>query len=134
MIRRPPRSTRTDTLFPYTTLFRSRLPKTSFPDLASAPAVTTSAPPPISTTARIGGGPRSRPASTCSSTDRKHCAVRFVRKSAAAHIRSSFLPVPDTVSRDVPTPTWPATICPRQSIPPLNTQERRGGEKVVYNV
>src|SRR3546814_3741674 len=27
MIRRPPRSTRTDTLFPYTTLFRSRLTK-----------------------------------------------------------------------------------------------------------
>src|SRR3546814_7342154 len=27
MIRRPPRSTRTDTLFPYTTLFRSRLSK-----------------------------------------------------------------------------------------------------------
>src|SRR3546814_15568019 len=26
MIRRPPRSTRTDTLFPYTTPFRSRLP------------------------------------------------------------------------------------------------------------
>src|SRR3546814_20201187 len=26
MIRRPPRSTRTDTLFPYTTLFRSRSP------------------------------------------------------------------------------------------------------------
>src|SRR3546814_18373176 len=26
MIRRPPRSTRTDTLFPYTTLFRSPLP------------------------------------------------------------------------------------------------------------
>src|SRR3546814_6498339 len=28
MIRRPPRSTRTDTLFPYTTLFRSPLPIT----------------------------------------------------------------------------------------------------------
>src|SRR3546814_2292774 len=27
MIRRPPRSTRTDTLFPYTTLFRSRVAK-----------------------------------------------------------------------------------------------------------
>src|SRR3546814_9054154 len=27
MIRRPPRSTRTDTLFPYTTLFRSRHPE-----------------------------------------------------------------------------------------------------------
>src|SRR3546814_11012279 len=29
MIRRPPRSTRTDTLFPYTTLFRSRAPEES---------------------------------------------------------------------------------------------------------
>src|SRR3546814_5940355 len=29
MIRRPPRSTRTDTLFPYTTLFRSRQPPES---------------------------------------------------------------------------------------------------------
>src|SRR3546814_3629297 len=27
MIRRPPRSTRTDTLFPYTTLFRSQCPR-----------------------------------------------------------------------------------------------------------
>src|SRR3546814_7064163 len=27
MIRRPPRSTRTDTLFPYTTLFRSLIPR-----------------------------------------------------------------------------------------------------------
>src|SRR3546814_11046977 len=27
MIRRPPRSTRTDTLFPYTTLFRSPMPE-----------------------------------------------------------------------------------------------------------
>src|SRR3546814_10300179 len=34
MIRRPPRSTRTDTLFPYTTLFRSRptLPGCEFPE------------------------------------------------------------------------------------------------------
>src|SRR3546814_8717984 len=31
MIRRPPRSTRTDTLFPYTTLFRSRIPRASTP-------------------------------------------------------------------------------------------------------
>src|SRR3546814_2009865 len=30
MIRRPPRSTRTDTLFPYTTLFRSALSGLSF--------------------------------------------------------------------------------------------------------
>src|SRR3546814_19569725 len=33
MIRRPPRSTRTDTLFPYTTLFRSA--QTSYPNGAS---------------------------------------------------------------------------------------------------
>src|SRR3546814_16310186 len=31
MIRRPPRSTRTDTLFPYTTLFRSKLLKALHP-------------------------------------------------------------------------------------------------------
>src|SRR3546814_19881030 len=31
MIRRPPRSTRTDTLFPYTTLFRS-YPQASYPN------------------------------------------------------------------------------------------------------
>src|SRR3546814_4475988 len=31
MIRRPPRSTRTDTLFPYTTLFRSREPPAPTP-------------------------------------------------------------------------------------------------------
>src|SRR3546814_2681371 len=31
MIRRPPRSTRTDTLFPYTTLFRSRSKPLQFP-------------------------------------------------------------------------------------------------------
>src|SRR3546814_17481117 len=43
MIRRPPRSTRTDTLFPYTTLFRSRHRRLRhtvdvglFPDLAAA--------------------------------------------------------------------------------------------------
>src|SRR3546814_19086679 len=30
MIRRPPRSTRTDTLFPYTTLFRSALSSTAW--------------------------------------------------------------------------------------------------------
>src|SRR3546814_5229191 len=33
MIRRPPRSTRTDTLFPYTTLFRSRGRRGRSPDL-----------------------------------------------------------------------------------------------------
>src|SRR3546814_4719103 len=35
MIRRPPRSTRTDTLFPYTTLFRSDRPGADGADLAA---------------------------------------------------------------------------------------------------
>src|SRR3546814_16223066 len=38
MIRRPPRSTRTDTLFPYTTLFRSSRLRTLCPLRAHAPA------------------------------------------------------------------------------------------------
>src|SRR3546814_20098481 len=52
MIRRPPRSTRTDTLFPYTTLFRSRYERpmpplaeswpTLAPDLEAGPAATDS--------------------------------------------------------------------------------------------
>src|SRR3546814_16891135 len=37
MIRRPPRSTRTDTLFPYTTLFRSAY--TSYAELSQQPQV-----------------------------------------------------------------------------------------------
>src|SRR3546814_2856227 len=36
MIRRPPRSTRTDTLFPYTTLFRSALSACSNPRILPA--------------------------------------------------------------------------------------------------
>src|SRR3546814_13217497 len=39
MIRRPPRSTRTDTLFPYTTLFRFIIPRPIDPDIASSQAV-----------------------------------------------------------------------------------------------
>src|SRR3546814_18203775 len=42
MIRRPPRSTRTDTLFPYTTLFRSTVANPDFEptgDLVSVPSM-----------------------------------------------------------------------------------------------
>src|SRR3546814_6848886 len=43
MIRRPPRSTRTDTLFPYTTLFRSALMKTQIVVLLAASVLALSA-------------------------------------------------------------------------------------------
>src|SRR3546814_16941765 len=36
MIRRPPRSTRTDTLFPYTTLFRSPFGRDDAPDIKTS--------------------------------------------------------------------------------------------------
>src|SRR3546814_11675706 len=46
MIRRPPRSTRTDTLFPYTTLFRSdTATKTEIPAETVPPVDATTAPP-----------------------------------------------------------------------------------------
>src|SRR3546814_19920873 len=54
-IRRPPRSTRTDTLFPYTTLFRSRRSRSRCP---SAPR----RPPPLrSRSATPGAGRTDRP-------------------------------------------------------------------------
>src|SRR3546814_3390829 len=43
MIRRPPRSTRTDTLFPYTTLFRSHRSKYGNHVLTAAPSANQSA-------------------------------------------------------------------------------------------
>src|SRR3546814_5522122 len=48
MIRRPPRSTRTDTLFPYTTLFRSPAPRAapSRARFATQPPPPTIVPPP----------------------------------------------------------------------------------------
>src|SRR3546814_11247193 len=44
MIRRPPRSTRTDTLFPYTTLFRSLAPDGAAPGLLASSAPCACAP------------------------------------------------------------------------------------------
>src|SRR3546814_1985744 len=44
MIRRPPRSTRTDTLFPYTTLFRSIRRRPNHPDAEPSPATGATAP------------------------------------------------------------------------------------------
>src|SRR3546814_8379833 len=62
MIRRPPRSTRTDTLFPYTTLFRSS-PSTS-PPIASGP---TPSPPPSSKHPSPNPSSKTQPSATASS-------------------------------------------------------------------
>src|SRR3546814_1134028 len=80
MIRRPPRSTRTDTLFPYTTLFRStagrRNPKLS--------ASYTDAPP--------NGTPKHRraKASGCPSMSN---SPDFIPATASVHIHRPALPV-----------------------------------------
>src|SRR3546814_15839108 len=59
MIRRPPRSTRTDTLFPYTTLFRSR-PRTRSPYARQS----RSPPPPAPPERPASRAQTSRPSST----------------------------------------------------------------------
>src|SRR3546814_2339601 len=89
MVRRPPRSTRTDTLFPYTTLFRSR-PAAGAPArlgdarrgvraAGRAPART------ISTVRRRPARPRTQPrqrgaagARSLRRSDRRACAARGV--------------------------------------------------------
>src|SRR3546814_5401332 len=63
MIRRPPRSTRTDTLFPYTTLFRSSLEPDTHHRLPLLPAGLPAAPRADQGTPRARvrhGGPRRR--------------------------------------------------------------------------
>src|SRR3546814_9337534 len=53
MIRRPPRSTRTDTLFPYTTLFRSSTWDGPVPGAGRVRIVIAGAPPPTRTIERV---------------------------------------------------------------------------------
>src|SRR3546814_16708588 len=62
MIRRPPRSTRTDTLFPYTTLFRSQ---------AIRPAAATSIPVTPSSTAWVNPPVRDATTTPPAAADRK---------------------------------------------------------------
>ena len=57
MIRRPPRSTRRLTLFPYTTLFRSRAAEASPGTVASAPTIAPSAPSNVATSPVATAGP-----------------------------------------------------------------------------
>src|SRR3546814_20949006 len=72
MIRRPPRSTRTDTLFPYTTLFRSNQPGTSIAEaLALSPGVSFVQ----------GNGPRDVAVSVRGSSNRQTYGVRNIKVS-----------------------------------------------------
>src|SRR3546814_10544781 len=95
MIRRPPRSTRTDTLFPYTTLFRS--PQSPTSTLANSPGSRSAAKARSARTA-----PRSRSAAVPSDQDRcsddgpvartavmvRALSVMFIRSTPATSARS----------------------------------------------
>src|SRR3546814_3569342 len=71
MIRRPPRSTRTDPLFPYTTLFRSpRRCSRSCPAYATCGPAMPAAPPRPPTTARCAPAPPATPRRSPSPTTR----------------------------------------------------------------
>src|SRR3546814_14434239 len=59
MIRRPPRSTRTDTLFPYTTLFRSARTCPSTLSVFGRAGITRTAPPKDESPNDVPCGPRS---------------------------------------------------------------------------
>src|SRR3546814_3397948 len=62
MIRRPPRSTRTDTLFPYTTLFRSHVPASTLNKLLTErPAIKGISLPGMPTGSPGMGGPKAEP-------------------------------------------------------------------------
>src|SRR3546814_3967345 len=80
MIRRPPRSTRTDTLFPYTTLFRS--PGRLAPWRAERRAICAGDP-----RTRRGDGPMSTPAPATGLFDCRDAYVRAVEELAAADPR-----------------------------------------------
>src|SRR3546814_14833631 len=76
MIRRPPRSTRTDTLFPYTTLFRSRRspergqnPVAGLPDQFLGNAVPVAAPAAAARRAWAGSAARTRLRCRCDRGD-----------------------------------------------------------------
>src|SRR3546814_619763 len=90
MIRRPPRSTRTDTLFPYTTLFRSK------PHTASTC---------YGMSGRPGRAPGERPDCPVNRVDwRQACPSQYVRRQGGhdPHIRGTGLPLkrPDDTGND----------------------------------
>src|SRR3546814_6466769 len=88
MILRPPRSTRTDTLFPYTTLFRSAPGRDGFPRKACRAQVRSYSesrhPPDISST------PRAYPAAMHFSRERIRARLHLLQESLPAALARRF--------------------------------------------
>src|SRR3546814_20309920 len=114
MIRRPPRSTRTDTLFPYTTLFRStgfppRLPVGSsgfgcrrlFSPASETPTDQRGSPPETGAALKSGPGTRQASPDVLSLAPPSHVAAPFSSLPRARH--------PQPLSEPVGRPSWRAT-------------------------
>src|SRR3546814_14371474 len=103
MIRRPPRSTRTDTLFPYTTLFRS------VPAKATAPAK-------VGQYHLIRSRPSNhKPLGSSLVSDSNAQAVRFFAACYQARLISSVAQVPSEKDRQSSNPTLSAKFLIRYS-------------------
>src|SRR3546814_17417857 len=110
MIRRPPRSTRTDTLFPYTTLFRSYPAATAFSTVVGPRARRGAMAPNATSTARldVAGSPN------CRASDSR-ATVEF--KTTTGHRRRRW----KTGCRRLPPPKDAKS----------HTESRKSGQEVV---
>src|SRR3546814_11695833 len=102
MIRRPPRSTRTDTLFPYTTLFRSQ-----YHLIRSRPS-------------------NHKPLGSSLVSDSNAQAVRFFAACSQARLLSSVAQVPSEKDRKSSDPTFSAKVLTRYSHYPPRHQQQIG--------
>src|SRR3546814_12169594 len=117
MIRRPPRSTRTATLFPYTTLFRSIDP--TLPDPRSVDFADASAQPPVDpATLRDEAfvGPPAKPyvfrGATALDRERAHyCLTAALYYEAASESDDGMRGVAQVVLNRVRHPSFPNSVC-----------------------
>src|SRR3546814_17992320 len=112
MIRRPPRSTRTDTLFPYTTLFRSPAKVGQYHLIRSRPS-------------------NHKPLGSSLVSDSNAQAVRIFAACSQARLLSSVAQVPSEKDRKSSDPTFSAKVLTRYShYPPRHQQLPYPGENV----
>src|SRR3546814_6414023 len=100
MIRRPPRSTRTDTLFPYTTLFRSAADPARLDARVAHPRRRRAA---------VDGG---KPLADCVGADPRRYAVRGMRRSFGALGAALAIVLGGCASTTAPRVGTPVTAAP----------------------
>src|SRR3546814_19059727 len=135
MIRRPPRSTRTDTLFPYTTLFRSDWP---LERVDGVPPKTVNPPPAIAE--RIRREQAQVSAARTSDDDRADFAAPFIwpvkgrnRGRFGSGRVSNRQPGAGTSGMELPVPTGTPVQAPAGGVVPVRVGLTSGGEKVTQS-